>query len=175
MLRIEGIITGILEISKRLSDFSKCDPQLEVIRNDLIVTNDWSDEDFLRVGGSLQNYGYAIEIQHVDLTHLRAFLREQRDFLLRLLENPILLEHESFTELLLAVFHLAEELACREDVEKLPNSDMDHLKGDIKRAYVFLVKEWLSYMRHLMKNYPYLFSLALRINPFDRDASPIVR
>jgi len=29
-------------------------------------------------------------------------------------------------------------------------------------------------MEHLKVNYPYLFSLAMRTNPFDRDASPIV-
>jgi hypothetical protein len=56
------------------------------------------------------------------------FLLEERDFLLRLLENPTLLEHESFTDLLRAVFH-----------------------------------------------HPYLFSLAMRTNPFDRQASPIVQ
>jgi hypothetical protein len=30
--------------------------------------------------------------------------------------------------------------------------------------------EWLDYMRYLKKDYPYLFSLALRLNPFDEDA-----
>jgi len=47
---------------------------------------------------------------------------------LRLLENPNLLEHEAFTE-------------------------------------------WLSHMEHLKSDYPYLFSLAVRSNPFDPNAS----
>jgi hypothetical protein len=68
----------------------------------------------------------------------------ERDFLVRLLENPILLEHESFTELLRAVFHLTEELAAREDLGNLPDSDYKHLAGDIKRAYVLLVHQWLD-------------------------------
>lgn len=38
-----------------------------------------------------------------------------------------------------------------------------------------MVKEWLEYMRYLKNNYPYLFSLSMRTNPFDRKASPIVR
>ena len=29
-------------------------------------------------------------------------------------------------------------------------------------------------MRHLEKEYPYLFSLAMRMNPFDEAASPVV-
>ena len=37
-----------------------------------------------------------------------------------------------------------------------------------------LIAEWLAYMRHLKKNYPYLFSLALRTNPFDPQASAVI-
>lgn len=40
---------------------------------------------------------------------------------------------------------------------------------------ILLAGEWLAYMGHLRESYPYLFSLAARTNPFDRNASPIVR
>ena len=89
-------------------------------------------------------------------------------------QNPNLLEHDSFTDLLWAVFHLAEELAWRQDLRRLPGSDLSHLTGDIERAYTRLITEWLDYMRHLKGSYPYLFSLATRTNPFDPDASPEV-
>lgn len=161
--------------TRLLADFSRFDPQLEVIRKNLIVTNDWSEQDFLKTDKQLQHYGYAIEIHRFDLEQLKDLLMRQRDFLLRLLENPSLLEHESFTQLLLAVFHLIEELACRSELKGLPESDVAHVKGDIRRAYSLLVKEWLHYMKHLKRQYPYLFSLALRTNPFDQGASPIVR
>ena len=90
---------------------------------------------------------------------------------MRLLENPNLLEHETFTELLWAVFHLAEELSHRESVEGLTTADYQHLAGDIKRAYELLIREWVIYMKHLKTSYPYLFSLAMRTNPFDPNAS----
>jgi len=53
---------------------------------------------------------------------------------LRLLENPVLLEHESFTELLRSVFHLSEELEQRDDFGKLPRyrleaSHWEHREG----------------------------------------------
>ena len=123
----------------------------------------------------LKNYDYGIDIQKMSLEDLRTFLTGKRDFLLRLLENPNLLEHEKFTELLRAVFHLTEELGNRKSTRGLPETDRAHLAGDIKRAYVQLVHQWLDYMRHLKDNYPYLFSLALRTNPFDQQASPIVK
>jgi hypothetical protein len=94
----------------------------------------------------------------------------KRKFLLALLENPNLLEHETFTELLRAVFHLMDELDHREDLTQLPRADYLHLSSDTARAYGLLIQEWLKYMQHLMNNYPYLFSLALRMNPFDPEA-----
>ena len=160
--------------TRLLAHFSDFDPGLDEIRKDLIVSDDWSEQDFFGVSRRLKNYDYAVEMQKVDLEHLRGFLIGKRDFMLRLLENPSLLEHESFTGLLQAIFHLTEELEKREDVRQLPLTDHEHLAGDIKRAYVLLVHEWLDYMKYLKNNYPYLFSLAMRTNPFDQDASPLV-
>jgi len=77
------------------------------------------------------------------------------------------LEHESFTDQLWAVFHLTEELAYRSRLDDLPESDCAHINGDIKRVYLSLIIEWLAYLKHLKSDYPYLFSLALRLNPFD--------
>jgi len=116
-----------------------------------------------------------LEPRPADMERLRAFLAGEREFLLALLENPNLLEHESFTNMLWAVFHLTEELEAREDFSSLPGSDIKHLEGDLKRAYTSLMIEWLYYMDHLRGNYPYLFSLAVRKNPFDPAASVIVR
>jgi hypothetical protein len=44
------------------------------------------------------------------------------------------------------------------------------LAGDITRSYRLVLREWVSYMQHLKNNYPYLFSLAMRTNPFDPEA-----
>lgn len=123
----------------------------------------------------LKEYDYRIEIQKANLKELKIFLLQKREFLLTLLENPNLLEHGTFTELLWAVFHLTEELSFREDLEQLPDSDYNHLSVDIRRAYHLLIVEWLAYMKHLKDNYPYLFSLASRMNPFDANASPIIK
>jgi len=163
------------EVGTRLvAYFSDFDPKLDKIRKELVVTDDWSEKEFSSVSKRLKNYDYGVEIEKVELEDLANFLMGERDFLLRLLENPTLLEHESFTELLRAVFHLTEELANREDLSQLPDTDYHHLAGDIKRVYVLLVHQWLDYMKHLKDNYPYLFSLAMRANPFDQDASTIV-
>jgi hypothetical protein len=155
--------------------FALADAHFEEIQKVLIVTEKWTREDFLRVSVQLRAGKYRVEISQIDMDKVKIFLMQERDFLVRLLENPTLLEHESFTDLLRAVFHLAEELAYREDLSQSPTSDRAHIAGDISRAYHLLVHQWLDYMEYLKVNYPYLFSLAMRTNPFDRQASPIVK
>ena len=130
----------------------------------------------------IQDYVWQVQLavifQHLVLMNrqeLKVFLVGKRGFLLRLLENPNLLEHERFTELLWAVFHLVEELEYREDLANLPKTDLAHLEGDVLRVYRLLLTEYLFYLNHLKDDYPYLFSLAMRLNPFNPNASPVVR
>ena len=158
-----------------LKEISKFDKNKEKIRQTLILNNQWSQKDFLNAALKIKSYKYDLYIcsdaESVEfLKDLKAFFVDKRNFLLVLLENPNLLEHETFTEMLRAVFHLAEELDKRNDISKLPITDYQHLKMDTERAYGYLIVEWLQYMEHLRNNYPYLFSLALRVNPFDPNA-----
>jgi hypothetical protein len=99
------------------------------------------------------------------LEPLRDLLSTQRDFMLRLLENPILLEHEAFTDVLWAVFHLEEELVARKSLRGLPEADLAHLAIDTERACTRLLLQWLAYMIHLRQAYPFLFSFLARTNP----------
>ena len=156
------------ESLKALSDF---DTNSKHIARHLVIENDWSAEHFVQIRKVMTKHDYQIDTAAGDLKGLKNLLLEHEDFVLRLLENPNLLEHETFTELLWAVSHLSEELSHRNHLDDLGTKDAEHLAGDIKRAYRLLMREWLVYMEHLKKEYPYLFSLALRTNPFDPDAT----
>ncbi len=140
------------------------------IHKHLLVSPDWSGSDYRRTHARLKEMDIRLSQADIDWENLRSFLMAKKNFLLHLLGNPNLLEHETFTDLLWAVFHLEEELAYRKNVSLLPNSDYEHLIGDIKRVHVLLLSEWLDYMKHLQEDYPYLFSLAVRTNPFNPDA-----
>jgi len=96
-------------------------------------------------------------------------------YLLTLLENPNLLEHDRFTDLLWATTHLDEELGARASLKDLPEEDLEHLAVDIERMYDHLASEWLDYVQHLQANYPFLFSLVLRTHPFQEKPSAVFR
>jgi len=157
-----------------LALFSRFDKNIEETRAALLVKTTWKESNFLSAQKGLKKHDFRPDIHQVDFKTLFDFLKENRNTLVSLLQNPVLVEREGFSETLLAVFHLAEELNSRDDLKELPDSDLKHLAGDIGRAYGLLVGQWLKYLQHLKTHYPYLYSLAVRTNPFDPDATPIV-
>jgi hypothetical protein len=136
----------------------------------LKVTPHWTEREFARAADYLSRHDLLVDSRRGDLAALKRFLAAKREFLVGLLENPNLLEHDDFTDLLWGVFHLMEELGARRSLEALPPADLDHLSGDIKRACRHLLREWIVYLRHLQTDYPYLFSLAVRTNPLNPEA-----
>lgn len=156
--------------TKSLKYFSKIDPNIEEIGNKLKVTDSWVDEDFKNALNYAKDRDYTLNASKEDIIKIYEFLSKNKEFLMRLLENPNLMEHEHFTELLRAVFHLLEELESRENLHESSDNDIMHLNGDMVRSYRLITIEWVNYMKYLKNNYPYLFSLAMRRNPFDKSA-----
>jgi len=140
----------------------------------LLVNDSWTKADYLKTRELILSYDFSGQSPAGSFSELRTFLLGKREFLLLLLGTPNLLEHDTFTKLLWAVFHLAEELGCRADLESLNLRDAEHLTGDVNRVSGLLLNEWLAYMQHLPEDYPFLFSLAVRTNPFDRASSAAI-
>ncbi len=140
----------------------------------LAVAQDWGQSHYREAAEFIQDYRWKFDLHKVRLQDLKELLLKSRHFVLGLLQNPNLLEHDSFSDLLLAVCHLTEELEARESLQELPRSDLNHLENDIQRAFTLLLREWLSYMQHLGKHYPYMHSLSVRTNPFNPVANPVV-
>ena len=116
---------------------------------------------------AVRDHTFSLHPGETGLLELNKFLSHHRDFLLRILENPVLLEHQQFTGLMQATFHLTEKLSRREDLLNIGDADLKHLTVDCVRVLTLLSIEWISYIIHLERNYPYLYSLAVRTSPFN--------
>ena len=158
-----------------LRELLDCFQGRDEITRQLSVHKDWSKADFKKAVAFATGLRHQPDCRNVDLDDLKALLVAKRGFLLRLLENPNLLEHERFTEVLWATFHLTEELESRESFEDLPPTDLSHISLDIERLYTRLAAEWLYYVEHLKSSYPFLFSLVTRMHPFQEAPSAVVR
>jgi hypothetical protein len=140
----------------------------------LALTAHWGKPEFAAAQVYARTLESKVDLSRIDLDRLKAQLLEDRQFVLRLLENSNLLEHDRFTDLLWAVSHLQEEFAARPVLRSLPRTDEAHLEGDVRRVYIALAGRWLEYVAHLKSDYPYLYSLVLRTHPFQETRSATV-
>jgi len=150
------------------------DSGITAIRDHLIIKREWHKRDFTQLQQLMKRHRYDVVLDESGFESVRGFLSAKNDLLIQMFGNQNLLENESFTELLRAIFHLYDEISLRPGFEQLPDSDKRHLNYDLTRAYALLAQQWVSYMRHLKRYHPYLFSLAMRTNPFSEETSPIV-
>lgn len=152
-----------------LKTFAKSDPNYKELKTLCKIQSDWTPKQFRALEQDLLRVKKTVDIQQIDLSALRTFLADEKQLMINLIANPSLLEHETFSELLMAVSHLGEELALRENIlKKYPNYDnSEHLSVDMERVYGHLMVQWISYIEHLKTDYPFLFTTALISNPFE--------
>jgi hypothetical protein len=86
-----------LELLRRFNEFVVSAGQLE---GDLLIDRHWDKKKFREAQSRAASFKYNIVIDMKRLEELRDFLKQKHSFLVRLLENPILLEHQHFTDLL---------------------------------------------------------------------------
>lgn len=157
-----------------LADTLKYFRNRDEIATHLNINSAWTANDFKTAEAYAYELKADVDIQQCNLEEIKTFLGEKRMYLLTLLENPNLLEHDRFTDLLWATTHLDEELHARASLQDIPESDLNHLAIDIERMYDHLVSEWLDYIQHLKTAYPFLYSLVLRTHPFQERPSAVV-
>jgi len=141
------------------------------VRNAFMINNQWTDNDYADLKKQRSNIELGIDADRIRFVEIKKFLEAKGEVLIRLIENPTLQEHEDFTELIISILHLKEELTARNQVKRLSDADRNHLAGDCQRAYTQLVDYWIKYVQFIQKRYPFLFSLAVRQNPFDIDVT----
>lgn len=137
----------------------------------------WTKKDFKNaykiMGKSRREFKLSLQDDEAQefIKDLKTYMQDKRLFLMDLVENPNLLEKAEFSNLLLALFHLHDELEKRTELEKIDSTDFKHLLGDIDRVYGTLTYQWVKYLEYLSKNYPYMMSITIRTNPFNPNSS----
>lgn len=170
------MILGIFfsEIGNNLLElFSKVNRDNGEIVKKIHHVDEWDKKDFKNAYKKLKENGIDfnpdIEEGEIEsyLINLKTFLQGKRGFLIELIENPNIIEKDSFSNLLLSIFHLDDELELRSDLDKVTKKDFEHLIGDINRVYCRLTYEWIKYLEFLNEHYPYMSSITIRANPFN--------
>lgn len=133
------------------------------------IGQNWKSKDFKDLEHWIKNRKLEVRPETVDFDSLHLLLGRQKELMISLISNPTLLEHENFSDLLLAVNHLRDEMALRERLKDQPNykTDYRHYKHDLERVYALSSIQWINYIEHLQSEYPFLFNAARVTNPFE--------
>lgn len=193
ILVVAFLLKGIIERKEKETMLEKLDMLMSTffseLGNDLITqlstanlksTKNWDDKDYENKLKELKNSPIEFtanitpENRKKFLEDLRELLVNKREFILRLINKPNLLEKDEFTSLISAILHLNEELEHRKDLALVNDIDFEHLNGDMNKVYNILVHKWVYYLKYLNKHHTYMIALMIRTNPFDEDASVYV-
>ena len=169
--RIEklNIVIGsfFAEIGKDLLRYlSKYDGNIEPLAERVMNLEDFSDEDFEHLKVFIEKRKYSLAVERMNLYELRKFLLENKEFAVNILDNPTLMEHERFTDLLWNLLHVTEELRRVMNFNALPEEDKRDIKSDIESLYRLLSYEWVNYVHYLKSRYPHIFVYEAKTNPF---------
>lgn len=148
-----------------LAAFAKNDSSIEAIRVALSENKQWADKDFDSLSKAAAACLCEVFLSCEELGQLKDRLIPKRELLTDMIANTLIQEHDAFSNLIISVFHLMEELTARKDMTQISELDKKHLENDCKRVYGLLMMEWIMYMKHLNREYPFQFSFALRTNP----------
>jgi len=159
------ILASLIMFSRNRDDIS---PELD-------FQSGSKDIDFSRAVRYLEKADLQVTCKAETLESLKGRIISKRAFLIGIIENPNLLEHDTFTDMLLALCHVMEELMARQEFSDEHRADMAHISNDITRSMKALLIQWVEYMRHLQAEYPYLYSLEVRKNPLFQDRCVEIR
>lgn len=147
---------------------SAFDPDYPRLADILQVTMDWRSSDYQTAKIRLKDYPFHLDVQRVDYFSLHYHLDERHNYYRNILENPALTQSNEFTELVMKIYLMWEELDCRTDLYNLDLHEKHYLGELLTEIYQELVEYWLdNAYNHSIHNRPRLHRV-IETSPFAR-------
>ena len=144
------------------------DPNSEKLSEIMHVNMSWKSSDYLNARKRLKAYSFHLDVEKVDFFGLHYHLNERHAYYRNILENPALTQSSEFTELVMKIYLMWEELDCRTDLYNLDLTEKHYLGELLTEIYEELVEYWLdNAYNHSIHNRPRLHRL-IETSPFRR-------
>lgn len=102
-------------------------------------------EDLNKIKKCLYEYNYKVDMKYIDLCAIKNILVEHNNLFVTLISNESILQHQIFTDLLMSVIHLRDEIIFIEK-DKDSGFNINHLENDVIRVYKNISIQWISYL-----------------------------
>ncbi len=144
------------------------DPHAAQLAGILHVNMDWKAADYSNARRQLKAYSFHLDVEKVDFFGLHYHLDERHSYYRNILENPALTQSSEFTEMVMKIYLLWEELDCRTDLYNLDLQEKHYLGELLTEIYQELAEYWLDNAHnHSIHNRPRLHRL-IETSPFER-------
>ena len=145
---------------------SSFDPNFQQLSDVLAVRMDWKSVDYQAARLHLKDYPFHLDVEKVDFFGLHYHLDERHAYYRNILENPALTQSNEFTELVMKIYLMWEELDCRTDLYNLDLHEKHYLGELLTEIYEELVVYWLDNAHnHSIHNRPRLHRV-IETSPF---------
>ncbi|MFC1596183.1 hypothetical protein ACFL4D_02745 [Candidatus Margulisiibacteriota bacterium] len=128
-----------------------------IIEDCFAIQESWKLKDFAKAIKQVPGHSCKLEYNAEHVQEIKDMLEEKKSLIIRLMENPGINEHNIFSDMLISLFHLTEELMRRDSLTGNTDEDKQHLLNDMKRVFQYMGQLWIEYMLHLKKHYAYLY------------------
>ena len=145
---------------------SSFDPNFSQLASILSVRMDWKSIDYQAARLHLKDYPFHLVVEKVDFFGLHYHLDERHAYYRNILENPALTQSSEFTELVMKIYLMWEELDCRTDLYNLDLHEKHYLGELLTEIYEELAVYWLDNAHnHSIHNRPRLHRV-IETSPF---------
>lgn len=142
------------------------DPDAARLRELLQVTQDWHSSDFRQAIRQLKSYPFLLDLDRIDFFGLHYHLSQRHEYYRSMLENPALTQSEAFTEMIMKIYLLWEELDGRTNLYQLPEKDRSYLAELLHEIYRELTEYWLDNVYNHSIHNRFRLHRAVESNPF---------
>ena len=152
--------------STMLRYLTSFDPDAARLRELLQVTQDWRSSDFRQAIRQLKSYPFLLDLERIDFFGLHYHLSQRHAYYRSMLENPALTQSEAFTEMIIKIYLLWEELDGRTNLYQLPEKDRSYLAELLHEIYRELTEYWLDNVYNHSIHNRFRLHRAIESNPF---------
>ncbi|WLD77001.1 hypothetical protein QU661_03980 [Mogibacterium neglectum] len=135
------------ELMSMLALVSNIDEALLQTIND----SDLSEQDKI---SAIKNSGFTVNADIGIYTIISDVIIASKTDILILSSNPMLYDHEYFSDLLWELLHLMDEFRLRGDYVKLTPNDLTELNSDFAQVLELLLINWVVNAKYLKETYP---------------------
>lgn len=106
----------------------------------------------------IASFPFSIDLTEKTYQNINDLILDNRDSLLVIASNPLLLDHEEFTSLIWSIFHLIDEVRLRGNFQDLSAADRIHLNQDYSDVCQKLFVNWIENLMYTKQMYPSYYS-----------------